>query len=115
MDIVKGQPNIPPRVAVDNPDKVRNIVLSGSKKFKKWTDLVYFQEVAKPLLLYAENILDKDHLGQISVKVGSRIPIFQNLVGGNLTQFFSAKLTLLKIIVAVHCLEQENNTNDDSD
>ena len=41
--------NIPPRVAVDNPDKVRNIVLMAPVA-EKWTDIVYFQEVAKPLL-----------------------------------------------------------------
>ena len=52
---------------------------------EKWTDIIYFQEVANPLL-YAENILDKDHLGQISVKEASEDPIFQKLVGGNLTQ-----------------------------
>jgi hypothetical protein len=33
---------------------------------EKWTDNIYFQEVAKPVL-YAENILDKSHLGQISM------------------------------------------------
>ena len=33
---------------------------------EKWTDIIYFQEVAKPVL-YAENILDKGHLGQTSV------------------------------------------------
>ena len=47
--------------------------------------MIYFQEVANPLL-YAENILDKGHLGQISVKEASKDPIFQKLVGGNLTQ-----------------------------
>ena len=76
--------NIPPRVAVDNPDKVRNIVLMAPVA-EKWTDIIYFQEVAKPIL-YAENILDKGHLGQISVKEASKDPIFQTLVGGNLTQ-----------------------------
>ena len=76
--------NIPPRVAVDNPDKVRNIVLMAPVA-EKWTDIIYFQEVAKPIL-YAENILDKGHLGHISVKEASKDPIFQTLIGGNLTQ-----------------------------
>jgi hypothetical protein len=35
------------------------------------TDVIYYQEVAKPLL-YAESILGKGHLGQISVKEASR-------------------------------------------
>jgi uncharacterized protein len=54
--------NIPPRVAVDNPDKVRNIVLMAPVA-EKWTDIIYFQDVAKPLL-YAENVLYKGQLGQ---------------------------------------------------
>jgi uncharacterized protein len=37
--------NIPPRVAVDNPDKVKNIVLMAPVA-EKWTDIIYFQEVA---------------------------------------------------------------------
>src|SRR6476660_3477396 len=57
--------NFPPRVAVDNPDKVRNIILMAPVAGNWRTDIIYFQEVAKPLL-YAENILDKAHLGQIS-------------------------------------------------
>jgi predicted esterase len=53
--------NILSRVAVDNHDKVRNIVLMASVA-EKWTDIIYFQEVAKPVL-YAENVLDKGQLG----------------------------------------------------
>src|SRR5215467_16086694 len=64
--------NIPPRVAVDIPDKVRNIVLM-SPVAEKWTDIIYFQEVAHPLL-YAESILAKGHLGLISVKEASKDP-----------------------------------------
>ena len=95
--------NFPPRVAVDNPDKVRNIVLMAPVAGNWRTDIIYFQEVAKPLL-YAENILDKGRLGQISVKEASKDPIFQTLVGGNLTQLLLTRLTLLRIIAPVHCL-----------
>lgn len=94
--------NIPPRVAFDNPDKVRNIVLMAPVA-EKWTDIIFFQEVAKPVL-YAENKLDKSYLGQISVKGASKDPIFQTLVGGN---FFSARLTLLIIIAPVQCLNKK--------
>jgi uncharacterized protein len=52
---------------------------------EKWTDIIYFQEEAKPVL-YAENVLDKGQLGQISVEEASEDPIFQNLIGGNLSQ-----------------------------
>ena len=102
--------NFPPRVAVDNPDKVRNIVLM-SPVAGKWTDMIYFQEVAKPLL-YAENILDKGHLGQISVKEASKDPIFQTLVGGNLTQLLLSPTNVTDNNRA-GTLPEQNNTNDD--
>ena len=102
--------NFPPRVAVDNPDKVRNIVLM-SPVAGKWTDMIYFQEVAKPLL-YAENILDKGHLGQISVKEASKDPIFQTLVGGNLTQLLLSP-TNVTDNNRTGTLPEQNNTNDD--
>jgi pimeloyl-ACP methyl ester carboxylesterase len=102
--------NFPPRVAVDNPDKVRNIVLM-SPVAGKWTDMIYFQEVAKPLL-YAENILDKGHLGRISVKEASKDPIFQTLVGGNLTQLLLSPTNVTDNNRA-GTLPEQNNTNDD--
>jgi pimeloyl-ACP methyl ester carboxylesterase len=103
--------NFPPRLAADNPDKVRNIVLM-SPVAEKWTDIIYFQEVAKPLL-YAENILDKGHLGQISVKEASKDPIFQTLVGGNLTQLLLSPTNVTDNNRTGTLPEQENNTNDD--
>ena len=93
--------NFPPRIAADNPDKVRNIVLMAPVA-EKWTDIIYFQEVSHPLL-YAESILDKGHPGQISVKEASKDPIFQKLVGGNLTQLLLNPTNVTK----------QNNTTDD--
>lgn len=81
--------NIPPRVAVDNPDKVRNIVIMAPVA-EKWREIIYFQDVAHPLV-YTESMLAKGHPGQISVKESSKDPIFQNLVGGNLTQLLLCK------------------------
>ena len=103
--------NFPPRIAADNPDKVRNIVLMAPVA-EKWTDIIYFQEVAYPLL-YAENILDKGRLGQISVKEASKDPIFQKLVGGNLTQLLlnPTNVTDNNLTGILH--EQKNNKNDD--
>jgi pimeloyl-ACP methyl ester carboxylesterase len=101
--------NIPPRVAVDNPDKVRNIVLMAPVA-EKWTDIIYFQEVAHPVL-YAENILDKGHLGQISVKEASKDPIFQSLVGGNLSQLLLSQSNVTDNRNGT--LPEQNNTNDD--
>ena len=103
--------NFPPRIAADNPDKVRNIVLMAPVA-EKWTDIIYFQEVANPLL-YAENILDKDHVGQISVKEASKDPIFQKLVGGNLTQLLLNPTNVTDNNRTGILPEQKNNTNDD--
>ena len=102
--------NIPPRVAVDNPDKVRNIVLMAPVA-EKWTDIIYFQEVAHPLL-YAEKLLDKGHTGQISVKEASKDPIFQTMVGGNLTQLLLGQTNVTDNLNGT-LSEQNNNTNDD--
>ena len=104
--------NFPPRVAVDNPDKVRNIILMAPVAGNWRTDIIYFQEVAKPLL-YAENILDKGHLGQISVKEASKDPIFQTLVGGNLTQLLLSPTNVTDNNRTGILPEQKNNTNDD--
>jgi uncharacterized protein len=103
--------NIPPRVAVDNPDKVKNIVLMAPVA-EKWTDIIYFQEVAKPLL-YAEKILDKAHTGQLSVEEASKDPIFQTLVDENLTQLLLSQTNVTDNNRTGTLPEQENNTNDD--
>jgi len=103
--------NFPPRIAADNPDKVRNIVLMAPVA-EKWTDIIYFQEVANPIL-YAEKILDKGHLGKISVKEASKDPIFQKLVGGNLTQLLLNPTNVTDNNSTGILPEQKNNTNDD--
>jgi uncharacterized protein len=74
--------NIPPRVAVDNPDKVRNIVLMAPVA-EKWRDMIYNQEVAHPVL-YAEKVLDRNHDGLLSLSEASKNPVFTTMVG-NLT------------------------------
>ena len=80
---------------------------------EKWTDIIYFQEVAKPIL-YAENVLGKDHPGQLSVAEASKDPIFQKLVGGNLTQLLLLNPTNVTDNNRTGILpEQKNNTNDD--
>jgi hypothetical protein len=73
---------IPPRVAVDNPDKVRNIVLMAPVA-EKWRDIIYYQEVVHPLL-YAEKVLDHNHDGLLSLSEASKNPVFNTMVG-NLT------------------------------
>ena len=70
---------VAPRVAVDNPDKVSNVVLMGALAQNAINDVQYYQEVAAPLL-YAERILDRGHQGLLSVAEASKDPIFQRLI-----------------------------------
>jgi uncharacterized protein len=65
---------IAPRVAVDNPGKVKNIVLIGATA-QNIRDILYFQRVYLPIL-YAEKVLDHNHNGSISTQEASRDLIF---------------------------------------
>ena len=83
---------VAPRIAVDNPDKVKNVVLMGAIAQNALKDVQYYQEVTAPLL-YAERVLDKDHKGLFSVAQASEDPIFQRLInqasGSDLAHVFS--------------------------
>jgi pimeloyl-ACP methyl ester carboxylesterase len=70
---------IVPRVAVENPDKVKNVILMGPLAQNAINDVQYYQEVEAPYF-YAQRILDKDHQGFISVEEASEDPIFQRLI-----------------------------------
>jgi uncharacterized protein len=72
-----------PRVAVDNPDKVRNIILMGPVA-NTLPEGLYFQIVKNPLD-YVEKVLDKNDSGMLTISEISNDPFFQDLVGGNLT------------------------------
>ena len=96
--------NIPPRVAVDNPDKVRNIVLMAPVA-EKWRDIIYSQEVANPIL-YAEKVLDHNHDGLLSLSEASKNPVFSTMVG-NLTLLLEATNG------TKHQLSSKYNTNND--
>jgi predicted esterase len=74
---------IAPRVAVGNPDKVKNIILMGPVA-NTLPELLYFQIVNNPLA-YAEKVLNKNDSGMLTINKISNDSIFQNLVGGNLT------------------------------
>ncbi|MGE4117206.1 MAG: alpha/beta hydrolase family protein [Candidatus Nitrosocosmicus sp.] len=74
---------IAPRVAVDNSDKVKNIVLMGPVA-NTLPELLYFQIVKNPLD-YTEKVLDKNDSGILTISEISNDQIFENLVGGNLT------------------------------
>jgi alpha-beta hydrolase superfamily lysophospholipase len=74
---------IAPRVAIDNPDKVKNIVLMGAVALNG-SEMLDFQTVSLPLL-YAKEVLDKDHNGSLSVQEASKDVTFQRIIGGNLS------------------------------
>jgi uncharacterized protein len=82
---------ISPRVAIDNPDKVKNIVLMGAMA-QNGTYMLEFQTVSLPLL-YAKEVLDKDHNGMLSVQEASKDVIFERIIGGNLSLILTQNLT----------------------
>jgi pimeloyl-ACP methyl ester carboxylesterase len=71
------------RVAIDNPGKVDNIVLMGAVAQNVVREIGYFQGVMLPVL-YAQQVLDHDHNGLLSVQEASKNPVFSTL-SGNLT------------------------------
>src|SRR6185436_2978613 len=86
------------RVAIDNPDKVKNIVLMAPR-IQSARDAAYYNLVGLPLE-YAKQILDKNHNGSFSLQEESQDQIFQSMVGGNtsliLTQSLPNGTKLLK-------------------
>jgi uncharacterized protein len=61
-----------PRVAVDNPTKIKNIVLMGVAA-QNLRNIIYFQIAYQPLL-FVKQIIDEDHDGALSIsEVASRI------------------------------------------
>jgi hypothetical protein len=81
---------IAPRIAIDNPGKVKNVVLMAAIA-QNMRDLVYFQGVTNPVN-YAQQILDHNHDGLISVQEASKNPVFSTLVG-NLTLLLTKNIT----------------------
>ena len=71
--------SIVPRVAINNPDKVDNIVLMGAVA-QNLREIGYFQGVTNPVH-YAQQVLDHNHDGLISVQEASENPVFSTLVG----------------------------------
>jgi pimeloyl-ACP methyl ester carboxylesterase len=103
---------IAPRIAVNNPTKVKNIILIGAQA-QNMRDAVYFQWVYLPLL-YAEKILDHNHNGSISIQEASKDPIFQSLT---ITQVSSTTVKLLltgKVVLIAQLLESIKNASSNS-
>lgn len=70
------------RVAMDNPDKVDNLILMGV--VDNQTKIFEYQTIDLPLR-YAKEVLDKNHDGTISVREASDDLTFERLIGGNLS------------------------------
>jgi uncharacterized protein len=81
---------ISPRLAIDNPNKVKNIVLMGTVA-QKMSDILYFQTVTLPIS-YAQKVLDKNHNGLLSVQEASKDVTFQRLIGGNISLVLTQNL-----------------------
>jgi uncharacterized protein len=95
------------RVAIDNPSKVKNIVFMGAIA-QNVSEILDFQTVSLPLL-YAKEVLDKNHNGSLSVQEASQDVNFQALVGGNLSLIFTQDLTN-----GTKLLKPEYNPNKDT-
>jgi alpha-beta hydrolase superfamily lysophospholipase len=81
---------IVPRVAINNPNIVDKIVLLAPVA-QNWTEIGDFQDVRLPVL-YARQVLDRNHNGLLSVQEASKNPVFSSLVG-NLTLVLAQNIT----------------------
>ena len=68
---------ITPRVAIDNPTKVKNIVLMGTAAQNLVRDILRFQVVDLPLE-YAMKVLDRNHTGLISIQQITKDPLLSS-------------------------------------
>jgi len=100
---------IVPRVAIDNPDKVENIVLMGTLA-QNLREIGYFQGVTNPVR-YAQQVLDHNHNGLISVQEASENPVFSTLVG-NITLILAQNITTVN--GTAEQLNPQYNTNNDT-
>ena len=64
---------IAPRVAIDNPMKIKNIILMGTAA-QNLRDLLHYQAVYLPET-YATQVLDKNHTGMISIQQMAKDPV----------------------------------------
>jgi uncharacterized protein len=81
---------IAPRVAIDNPDKVKNIVLMGTLA-QNFSKIAEFQGVSLPLL-NSKKVLDHTQDGLLSLQEANENPVFTTMVG-NLTLLLTQNIT----------------------
>jgi pimeloyl-ACP methyl ester carboxylesterase len=98
-----------PRVVIDNPGKVDNIVLMAAVA-QNLSELFYFQNVKLPVL-YAQQVLDRNHNGLLSVQEASENPVFISMVG-NLTLLLTQNITIANGTTTQQLRPQYNLNND---
>ena len=97
------------RVAINNPDVVDNIVLMGAMA-QNFREIARFQAVTNPLS-YAQQVLDHNHNGFLSVQEASENPIFNSMIG-NLTLFLTQNIT--NVNGTAEQLNPQYNINNDT-
>ena len=100
---------IVPRVAINNPGIVDNIVLMGAVA-QNLGEIHDFQDVSNPIL-YAQQVLDRNHNGLISLQEASENPVFSSLVG-NLTLVLAQNITTVN--GTAEQLNPQYNLNNDT-
>jgi pimeloyl-ACP methyl ester carboxylesterase len=100
---------IVPRVAINNPDIVDNIVLMGAVA-QNLGEIHDFQGVSHPIL-YAQQVLDHNHNGLISLQEASENPVFSTLAG-NLTLVLAQNITTVN--GTAEQLNPQYNLNNDT-
>ena len=98
---------ITPKVAIDNTNKVKNIVLMSTLA-QNMSETLYFQTVTLPIS-YAQKVLDKNHNGLLSVQEASKDVTFQRLIGGNISLILTQNLPN-----GTKVLNPKNNPNNDT-
>ncbi len=108
---------IAPRVAVDNPTKVKNIILIGAEA-QNLRDNVYFQYVYLPIL-YAEKVLDHKHNGLISLQEASKDPTFEIISGKVISHLLQKQITNNSNATSNRIIQQQqsrgNSTNNNAE
>jgi pimeloyl-ACP methyl ester carboxylesterase len=100
---------IVPRVAINNPGIVDNIVLMGTVA-QNLGEIHDFQGVSNPIL-YAQQVLDHNHNGLISLQEASENPVFSTLVG-NLSLVLAQNITTVN--GTAEQLNPQYNLNNDT-
>ena len=97
------------RLAINNPDVVDNIVLMGTLAFGYYEE-AYFQAVTLPIL-YAQQILDHNHNGFISIQEALEDRVFHS-IPLNLTQALTQNITTIN--GTAEQLSPQYNINNDT-